>query len=431
MSIPLEVIRELYKCIQCSSCSSVCPILYKLGFSPRRRVLLAKNGVLLEENAWECLQCCMCSSVCPSDIDVAGIISLIRSRLKPPEELLLVSKNVFEKGVSLEPLRDSMYKVKSSRKEFVEALKNLVKNKLFKANTISLLKSYVRSSKLNLRRGYSKLYLHPGCIALNMYPSITKAVVEVLGKAGIKVVIEPENFICCGTPLSSAGYGEYPQVLASGIVMARAEDCGADAVITPCNGCQASLVKGASIAAGDKSVREFILNETSKWSFNVSWGMPVLNVSDILVNHIEELGVETDEPLSYFIGCHYSFLSLLTGKLDPPLSSLCSLISRSKIVKFGGEYTCCGGFSKSNPELIHELSSKIISDATNAGSSIILVQCNGCLMNMDRIASTIAIEKPSFASPVHVAQYIASLLELESSYLEDLSYISIRKLMMK
>ncbi len=68
----------LDRCIECGSCTDVCPSARHGGIVPDQTVKAVSEGKEAV-NIWKCLQCHRCSAVCPQEIDVAGLICHLRN----------------------------------------------------------------------------------------------------------------------------------------------------------------------------------------------------------------------------------------------------------------------------------------------------------------------------------------------------------------
>ena len=68
----------LDRCIECGSCTDVCPSARHGGIVPDQTVKAVSEGKEIV-NIWKCLQCHRCSAACPQEIDVAGLICHLRN----------------------------------------------------------------------------------------------------------------------------------------------------------------------------------------------------------------------------------------------------------------------------------------------------------------------------------------------------------------
>ena len=69
-------------CMQCGTCSSVCPMQPSMVFTPRRTMLMTQWGqrdMLLEANTpWICASCHACEVRCPRGIDIPRVMESLR-----------------------------------------------------------------------------------------------------------------------------------------------------------------------------------------------------------------------------------------------------------------------------------------------------------------------------------------------------------------
>lgn len=112
-SISLRSIKEINTlsgesvnlCMQCSTCTGMCPMAQEMDFSPRKVMHFAQFGLmdrLAEINTfWKCASCYACSVKCPRGIDIAKVMEALR------QQPLRKSKNYIEPSeMSKETLAD-------------------------------------------------------------------------------------------------------------------------------------------------------------------------------------------------------------------------------------------------------------------------------------------------------------------------------------
>ena len=78
----LEVGGETLKvCIQCGTCTGVCPWNLVQEFSPRLLIRLVSLGIegYEEDSLWNCVTCATCVTRCPREIDIIDVIRSTRS----------------------------------------------------------------------------------------------------------------------------------------------------------------------------------------------------------------------------------------------------------------------------------------------------------------------------------------------------------------
>ncbi len=97
-------------CLQCGSCSGICPFGYLMDFPPRRMLAALREGmfdaVLSTDTVWMCVSCYACTAVCPSRIPLtAGLMTRAKEELllagNVPPELRDALENTQRYGIPL------------------------------------------------------------------------------------------------------------------------------------------------------------------------------------------------------------------------------------------------------------------------------------------------------------------------------------------
>ncbi len=74
----------LQRCIQCGTCSGVCPLSIYMDYTPRRLVALIREGfskeVLSSFSIWLCSSCYACTVACPQEIKITEIMYALKRR---------------------------------------------------------------------------------------------------------------------------------------------------------------------------------------------------------------------------------------------------------------------------------------------------------------------------------------------------------------
>jgi len=76
--------EKLESCIQCGTCSGVCPLSIYMDYTPRQVMALAradfKNEVLRSHTIWLCASCYACTVECPQEIRITDIMYELKQR---------------------------------------------------------------------------------------------------------------------------------------------------------------------------------------------------------------------------------------------------------------------------------------------------------------------------------------------------------------
>jgi heterodisulfide reductase subunit C len=82
MSVP--GCEQLDACIQCGTCSGVCPLSIYMDYTPRQVMELTrsdfKNEVLQSRTIWLCASCYSCTTECPRQIRITDIMYELKQR---------------------------------------------------------------------------------------------------------------------------------------------------------------------------------------------------------------------------------------------------------------------------------------------------------------------------------------------------------------
>lgn len=75
---------QLESCIQCGTCSGVCPLSIYMDYTPRQVMALTrgdfKNEVLRSHTIWLCASCYACTVECPQEIRITDIMYELKQR---------------------------------------------------------------------------------------------------------------------------------------------------------------------------------------------------------------------------------------------------------------------------------------------------------------------------------------------------------------
>jgi heterodisulfide reductase subunit C len=79
----------IFECIQCGTCSGVCPVALYMDYTPRRLINMVRGGfkdeVLNSRTVWLCTSCYTCQVNCPAGIHITDVMYALK-RLALKEE---------------------------------------------------------------------------------------------------------------------------------------------------------------------------------------------------------------------------------------------------------------------------------------------------------------------------------------------------------
>jgi heterodisulfide reductase subunit C len=77
--------ESVKKCMQCATCTGMCPMVQEMDFSPRKVMHMAQFGLMEKlqgiNTYWKCASCHACSVKCPRGIDIAKVMEALRQQI--------------------------------------------------------------------------------------------------------------------------------------------------------------------------------------------------------------------------------------------------------------------------------------------------------------------------------------------------------------
>jgi quinone-modifying oxidoreductase subunit QmoC len=108
--------EQLESCIQCGTCSGVCPLSIYMDYTPRQVMELTrsdfKNDVLRSVTIWLCASCYACTVECPRQIRITDIMYELKQRA--------IKEGVYPKNFPIPVLAKEFYKMSHSRGRVTE-----------------------------------------------------------------------------------------------------------------------------------------------------------------------------------------------------------------------------------------------------------------------------------------------------------------------
>jgi len=136
--------EQLESCIQCGTCSGVCPLSIYMDYSPRQVMALTradfKNEVLRSHTIWLCASCYDCTVECPRQIRITDIMYELKQRA--------IHEGIFPKGFTIPNLAKSFYEMVHKNGRITESL--LVSQMLLKTGLTKAVKNGLGMWKLGL-----------------------------------------------------------------------------------------------------------------------------------------------------------------------------------------------------------------------------------------------------------------------------------------
>ncbi len=72
----------IFECLQCGTCSGICPIVTSMDYTPRRLINMVREGfkteVLHSRTVWLCASCYACTVNCPAGIHITDVMYALK-----------------------------------------------------------------------------------------------------------------------------------------------------------------------------------------------------------------------------------------------------------------------------------------------------------------------------------------------------------------
>lgn len=368
-------------CVHCGLCLPSCPTYQETGrepSSPRGRIYLMRGvaeghipldrGVVRE--MYDCLGCRACESVCPAGVRYGHLVEGMRAEIEARAARGRL-RRMFERLV----LR-RVVAVPAVLRTFVASLRlyqrSGLQRVLRRSGLLRLLPPAARADALlpplpdphrprvvrpadGERRG--RVALFSGCVLPEVLGPVGRATIDVLARNGFEVVVPPAQRCCGALHLHSGDPVAARRLREANRSAFRTDDI--DAVISDSAGCGAALKEaGDALAEKVRDVSEFLVE--------VGFDTPGASL---------DLRVAYDDP------CH-----LLHGQKigDAPRALLCA-IPGLELVDLPGSTDCCGAagtFNLTHPEMAARLLERKVAAIARLHPDAVATGNPGCLLQI-------------------------------------------------
>lgn len=232
-----------------------------------------------------------------------------------------------------------------------------------------------------MRIGY-----YPGCSlksSAREYDESVRAVCEALDLT----LVEIPDWNCCGASSAHVLSAE----LALGLRtrnLALAEAAGLDEILAPCAACFNRLASARVELADHPDKRREVI-EVIGLPYNDR--VRVLNVLAVLDRYRDRIAAKAGQSFRHKVACYYGCLLVRPAKVaqfdrpeNPQSMDQLMAATGAKPINWACKTECCGaGFSVTRTDLVADLSSRIVADATRRAATAIVTACPMCQSNLD------------------------------------------------
>ncbi len=328
--------RSVYKCVQCGTCRSVCPVFDVVGWesaNTRGRMLIIKS--LLEgrppsedvlSSLASCTTCGICAAKCPAGAN-------------PPEVVEAARAQLVKCGITT----DAQKKLKSAVITYGNSLGEAKGRKHWLSET--------ELSKIPEKSDYVYFV---GCFDSYRYPEFAKKTFKVLQHFGVTLLPDEQ---CCASPLLRTGFLEEAEKIMEHN-LEQIKKVGAQTVITSCAGCYTTLKN------------------------NYPEELRVISLPEFLAEHLDELKLKKlDFTVTYHDPCHLGRHNKIYDAPRKVIQAICNLKEMKNIKE---NSRCCGGGGGVRigyPDLSLELARNRLEDVPK-GVDYIVTSCPLCVRNL-------------------------------------------------
>lgn len=339
----------IVQCIHCGMCLPVCPT-YNLTFleksSPRGRIRLIKeveDGNLpitddFVNEMYFCLDCQACQSVCPAGVQYGKLVESARIKAfmlgndkqalikKLIFRLVFASNSVFKFFARLmklyqKVLRRFVYKVIPTRLRRIEELAPTISDRFSDEILPEVLKP---NGDVKYKVGFLT-----GCFMNVMYSEINIDSIEVLLENGCEIYV-PKNQVCCGSVMAHYGDIEMARKLARKNVLEFSK-YSLDAIVVNSAGCGAFMKEYGELFKNEKDES---LREKAE---NIS--RIVKDINEFLCEiDFKKTELELDLKVTYHDACHLAHTQKITAQPRTVIKSIPGI----KFVELNESTWCCG-----------------------------------------------------------------------------------------
>lgn len=346
-----ELENSFSKCFQCGTCTARCPGGVISDYRTRKFMRMAQLGlkdkILESDDIWNCTTCSTCKILCPWEVDpLSVILKLRREAVRAGKE----NKKHDPLVKSLVNYDNPWLQPRAARKKWYKGL-----------DVVDLSKN----------PGEADVLYYVGCTATfdKRLWGMTRAVVKVLAKAGIKVGVLGKEEKCCGGTVRGVGHPEILEELAEQNVE-DFNNAGVDTVIFSCPGCL-NTIKNTYKAEGMKEIKPEMVHV-------------VQYVADLIKDGKLKFDKEVKRVVTYHDPCH---LGKHCEVFDAPREILEAIpgLDFREMQFIRKDSWCCGaggGVKTAYPERATELAVNRLGQAEETEADTICSACSFCYQNL-------------------------------------------------
>ena len=426
-----EIGENVYLCYQCVKCTSGCPVSEYFDWQPNqimRAVQLGQEDIALQSKTpWLCSSCLTCTTRCPQGLDITATMEfLTREVLERGFKPQVPETNRFNKAFMREVnLWGRSYEPGLMAELILQSPRTLIDDlqlylRFFQKGKVSFLPHPARMpSKKQVKKipgAADTVAYYPGCSLETTATEYNHSTEEVCRALGFEIA-EPKGWVCCG---SSAAHRADPQAALHLPMenLALIERQGYKEVTMPCAACF-NRHKAALYEIREHPEHKETADQLLGYEYQDQ--VHVSTMIESIYNHIGPLAIEekTQKPLEGLnVVCYYGCLLTRPPEVteadhpEYPMEMDELMVSLgAEVLDWSYKTSCCGaGHALSRPDIVVDLSAKLIQNAIDLGADVIAVACPLCHMNLDARQFQMDIDHP--VPIMYFTQLMAIALDL-------------------
>lgn len=395
----LKVVQEeLYKCIRCGECRTVCPIFREQPaerYTARGKLIiaeaLAKGELEFSEHVREaldnCVLCTGCANQCSSEVRA--------------DKVIVAARQAFAKELGLSPIKKAISLALTQPSGVLAA-----ESRLGALMQPLLFKSVPHSSGLHRRfampaidakqyipkiankpfrsraefygsKGDPQVMYFTGCMSNYVMTEICDSLVTVLNALHFGVSI-PATQGCCGTPMLASGDRKAVLKQAKTNIAALSHANPSIPIVVSCSSCGHMLKHGYLETVGDDPALRGPLEQIAART---------MDISEFLIHRVGEEALQEcirpaqPKSITYHDPCHLRKALKITQ--EP--RALLQMATHNGLHEMQKPEACCGmggTYFLTHLALSKQILQKKIEDATSTHSDCIATGCPGCIMQL-------------------------------------------------
>jgi len=384
---------DLYRCVKCGSCRSVCPVFAEL----ERESSVARGKLALIEEIADgnleaakrfdeiislCLGCSACVENCSNGVRAVEIIMAAREALVNAKGMSLPKRTVLRRFLNTTRFMPALLKTGSllqglflkripgeSGLHLRFSLPYLDKKRFIPPLAKKFFLEKHGGKEIKAEREVERVGYFVGCVTNYLFPSIGEATLKLLKDRGTSIMALDEQG-CCGLPAYGAGDIQTFRKLALKNIEIL-EKCGTDKIIVACSSCAFALMKlYPRLLPKDERVRKI--------------SSRVLEISQYLSNMEMSTGdgrAGQKVRVTYHSPCHLN--RELGIKREP--KEILEALPGIDLVEMSNPSRCCGSggsFNLSHYDLSLKILDRKMEDIKSTGAEIVVTSCSGCMLQL-------------------------------------------------